>query len=187
MSTLHVENLKGLSSGSNANKIIVPSGQTIDASAGTLLPSADQVLQVKNVDFQNQTTSTTNEAYVDASGTDITLTAKSDNSKFYLIAHCQYYHSGGINGANIGFKRNSTKILGVDGNSGDAWFGFGNATNITNASFNISRSYLDSPSLSAGTSVTYKIMLGRWNSGTLYLNYTTYNTTSHFTVMEIAQ
>ena len=28
MSTLHVENLKGLSSGGNANKIIIPSGQT---------------------------------------------------------------------------------------------------------------------------------------------------------------
>ena len=31
MSTLHVENLKGLSSGGNANKIIVPSGQTLSA------------------------------------------------------------------------------------------------------------------------------------------------------------
>ena len=31
MSTLHVENLKGLSSGGNANKIIVPSGQTFSA------------------------------------------------------------------------------------------------------------------------------------------------------------
>ena len=29
MSTLHVENLKGLSSGANANKIIVPSNQTL--------------------------------------------------------------------------------------------------------------------------------------------------------------
>ena len=46
MSTLHVENLKGLSSGGNANKIIVPSGQTIDASAGTLVPSAGAVVQV---------------------------------------------------------------------------------------------------------------------------------------------
>ena len=46
MSTLHVENLKGLSSGGNANKIIVPSGQTIDASAGTLLPSEGQIVQV---------------------------------------------------------------------------------------------------------------------------------------------
>jgi len=31
MSTLHVENLKGLSSGGNANKIIVPSGQELHA------------------------------------------------------------------------------------------------------------------------------------------------------------
>lgn len=47
MSTLHVENLKGLSSGGNANKIIVPSGQTLDASGGTLVPSAGQVVQYK--------------------------------------------------------------------------------------------------------------------------------------------
>ena len=40
MSTIKVENLTGLTSGSNANKIIIPSGQTIDASAGTLVPSA---------------------------------------------------------------------------------------------------------------------------------------------------
>lgn len=184
MSILKVDTINEKTSG---NGVVIPSGQTLDVSAGTLLPSADQVLQVKNVDFQNQTSSTTNQTYVDASGTDITLTAKSDNSKFYLMAHCLFYHSGGINGANIGFKRDSTKILGVDGGAGDSWFGFGNATTLTNASFNISRSYLDSPSLSAGTNVTYKIMFGRWNTGTLYLNYTSYNTTSHFTVMEIAQ
>ena len=45
MSTLHVENLKGLSSGGNANKVIIPTGQTIDASAGTLTPSVGQVVQ----------------------------------------------------------------------------------------------------------------------------------------------
>ena len=37
MSTLHVENLKGLSSGGNANKIIVPSGQTLSASNGHVM------------------------------------------------------------------------------------------------------------------------------------------------------
>ena len=31
MSILHVENLKGLTTGSNANKIIVPSGQELHA------------------------------------------------------------------------------------------------------------------------------------------------------------
>ena len=186
-SELIVQNLKGPASGSNANKVIIPSGHTLDASSGAFIPEPDQILQVKHLDFQDQTSTTTSQAYIDATGTGITLTAKGTNSKFYLKANCQMYHSGGINGANIGFKRGSTKILGVDGGSGDTWFGFGNATNLTNASFNISRSYLDSPSLSSGSSVTYKIMFGRWNSGTLYLNYTTYNTTSHFTVMEIAQ
>lgn len=43
--TLTVQNLQGPSSGANANKIIVPSGQTLDASAGTLVPSAGQVVQ----------------------------------------------------------------------------------------------------------------------------------------------
>ena len=36
MSTLHVENLKGLTSGGNANKIVIPSGQTLDTTSGTL-------------------------------------------------------------------------------------------------------------------------------------------------------
>ena len=52
MSTLHVENLKGLSSGGNANKIIVPSGQTLDASAATITPSANQT--VKTSVFRSQ-------------------------------------------------------------------------------------------------------------------------------------
>ena len=67
MSTLHVENLKGLSSGGNANKIIVPSGQTVDASAGTLVPSAGQV--VKTETFNNNvalvTTSTSYQDVLD--------------------------------------------------------------------------------------------------------------------------
>ena len=44
-SELIVQNLKGPASGSNANKIIVPSGHTLDASGGTLVPSAGQVVQ----------------------------------------------------------------------------------------------------------------------------------------------
>ena len=53
MSTLHVENLKGLSSGGNANKIIVPSGQTLHA-AGHVV----QVAQYSNSTvYSNSTTS----------------------------------------------------------------------------------------------------------------------------------
>ena len=43
--TLQVENLIGPTSGSNANKVIIPSGQTLDASAATIVPNAGYVVQ----------------------------------------------------------------------------------------------------------------------------------------------
>jgi len=46
-SELYVETLKGLTSGANANKVIIPAGQTLDASAGTLIPSAGQIVQLQ--------------------------------------------------------------------------------------------------------------------------------------------
>ena len=81
MSTLHVENLKGLSSGGNANKIIVPSGQTIDASAGTLVPSAGQVIQVKhgatvNTSAFNTTLATGTTVYTGPTITPISTSSK---------------------------------------------------------------------------------------------------------------
>jgi len=51
MSTLQVENLIGPTSGSNANKVIIPSGQTLDASNGFVAP-AGSVINV--VTFQSQ-------------------------------------------------------------------------------------------------------------------------------------
>ena len=90
MSTLHVENLKGLSSGGNANKIIVPSGQTIDASAGTLVPSAGAVVQVKQTKwYSSQDTNNTSFTSVDASQLDIT--PKYSNSSFYINYNAHIY------------------------------------------------------------------------------------------------
>ena len=37
--TLQVENLIGPTSGSNANKVLIPSGQTLDASEGFIPPA----------------------------------------------------------------------------------------------------------------------------------------------------
>lgn len=44
-SELYVETLKGLTSGANANKVIIPSGQTLDASAGDFMPASGQYIQ----------------------------------------------------------------------------------------------------------------------------------------------
>ena len=104
MSTLHVENLKGLSSGSNANKIIVPSGQTIDASAGTLVPSAGQVVQ--NVVGSKWTTQTVNNttSYVDL--TSLAITPKYSNSLIKVMFH---YMAGG--GHALRLYRDSTVVF----------------------------------------------------------------------------
>jgi hypothetical protein len=43
-SELIVQTLKGPTTGANANKVIIPSGQTLDMSAGTLTPSSGQIV-----------------------------------------------------------------------------------------------------------------------------------------------
>jgi len=75
MSTLHVENLKGLSSGGNANKIIVPSGQTLTAPGHV----------IQTVDSSNSTELTTSSSgtWVDA-GETITITPKFATSKLHM-------------------------------------------------------------------------------------------------------
>jgi len=75
MSTLHVENLKDLSSGGNANKIIVPSGQTLTAPGHV----------IQTVDSSNSTELTTSSSgtWVDA-GETITITPKFATSKLHM-------------------------------------------------------------------------------------------------------
>ena len=73
--TLTVQNLQGPTSGANTNKVIIPSGQTIDASAGTLVPSAGQVVQVVRWNpVVNTTTSASNTTWLDLATTSMTFT-----------------------------------------------------------------------------------------------------------------
>ena len=65
MSTLHVENLKGLSSGGNANKIIVPSGQTF-------VPSVGQVIQKVHHSWSSESTNSST-SFADVSGSSFSL------------------------------------------------------------------------------------------------------------------
>ena len=83
MSTLHVENLKGLTSGGNANKIIVPSGQTLDASAATITPSANQTVKTSVSRSQSALGATTSTSYVDVLTSTIT---PSFNNSILLVS-----------------------------------------------------------------------------------------------------
>ena len=79
-SELYVETLKGLTSGANANKVIIPSGQTLDASAGTFTPSSGQVVQcVQQYNAANSEISTTSTSFV-ASGLKKTITPQYSDS-----------------------------------------------------------------------------------------------------------
>ena len=80
--TLIVQNLQGPASGANANKIIVPAGQVLDASAGTFTPSVDQIVQVKTGTTASQI-DTASTSYVVAN-LSVTITPKYANSLILL-------------------------------------------------------------------------------------------------------
>ena len=84
--TLTVQNIEGPSSGANANKIIIPSGQTLDASGGTLVPSAGAVVQcVQYYDPATLHESTSSSAFV---GSNIRKTITPKFSDSLIIAQC---------------------------------------------------------------------------------------------------
>ena len=93
MSTLHVENLKGLTSGGNANKIIVPSGQTIDASAGTLLPSEGQIVQVVKMTPTGSSFASTSNSFA-KTNLALSITPKYSNSLIKFEACASFLNTG---------------------------------------------------------------------------------------------
>ena len=120
MSTLHVENLKGLSSGGNANKIIIPSGQTLDASEG-FTPPAGMTLQTvhtsQDVDqtYSNYSSNTTASSYFISA----TITPKLSNSNILIQTFFQWSSWGTNSTGDFGFimQRDAGTILG-DSNNG---------------------------------------------------------------------
>ena len=88
MSTLQVENLIGPTSGSNANKVIIPSGQTLYA--------AGHVIQVVNMDTSSVTISSSSSL----TGTDLLLniTPKSSTSKILVNINAHMAGSGTSSG-----------------------------------------------------------------------------------------
>ena len=117
MSTLHVENLKGPTTGSNANKIIVPSGQTLDASGGTITPSSGQIVKVatyntgygsgaRTISSSASWTTiaingTSNNAVNCSQASNVITYNKSANSNLLITINFPSYNSPGGNGHGI--------------------------------------------------------------------------------------
>ena len=188
-SELIVQTIQGPSSGANANKVLIPSGHTLDVSGGTLVPSAGAVVQVLSA-TKTDTASFTTGSWIDVNGLSVTITPTSASSK--ILVSCDLFT--GINNVNSmywRFAKNSAPI-GV-GNSGTILSSGGYYSDVSNAVFSFSGtsgSFLDSPNTTS--SVTYNIQVRTYdNTQTGYLNRrgqdTLVGAISTLNIMEIAQ
>ena len=171
MSTLHVENLKGLSSGGNANKIIVPSGQTLDASNGFTAP-AGHVIQVVNQPFSTSM-NTSSQSFV-TTGHSVTITPKSSSSKILIsVQGGSWYNQAGQ--CYVTLYRGSSNLADSSGLAMQE-----NQPYIPHSFV-----YYDSPSTTSATTYTSYIRVNA--SGiTTYYSYPAYGKMG-MTAMEIAQ
>ena len=160
-SELYVETLKGLTSGANANKVIIPSGQTLDASAGSMvLPSGTggKVLQVVQQVLATQTDSTST-TMIDT-GLSASITPSSTSSKILVTVNHRTFKNSAAQGMDMQLLRDSTNLGEIvrghmyDGTTGE----------INSA---VTFCYLDSPSTTS--SVTYKTQFSHnnGNGGTI--------------------
>ena len=182
MSTLHVENLKGLSSGGNANKIIVPSGQALHAPG--------HVIQVQQAVMTAREQVSAGSMVNVGSGFEVAITPSSTSSKILVqtsltcIVNRHELVNSRLRRAITGGATTNINLLGYYNYTGnDEWVG------IT-----IAHNYLDSPSTTSAC--TYKLQIGAYqtSNGAYYINYnntqfgeTNNDGRSTITAMEIAQ
>lgn len=164
-SELYVETLKGLTSGANANKVIIPSGQTLDASAGGLtLPAGvgGKVLQV----VQNSTsgaTYTTSTSFVNTN-LSASITPSSTSSKVLISFNMQVIAP--VNTRAIVTVMRGNVSFGVDlGTSNGAGVGNTFTSSGENAG-TIAATILDTPSTTG--SQTYTVAVRNDAGGYIY-------------------
>jgi hypothetical protein len=92
-SILQVEELRGPTSGANANKVIIPSGQTLDASAGFIFPAGTVIQVARNWGTNGQGTNSTSFVQLNVS---VTITPKFDDSIIIVQFFATAYVDGGV-------------------------------------------------------------------------------------------
>ena len=192
MSTLQVENLIGQTSGSNANKIIIPSGQTLYA-AGHVI----QTLTDVSVITESTTSKASSNSFANSS-LSITITPKSASSKIIVSAVASTGSSNGADGSTIlRMIRDSTPI-GIGNASGNrirAGSGRGTSNQDGNTMLNIPLQITDTPNTTSAVTYTLQFAIRGTGAGTAYLNRSGSDadsvehqrTSSSLVVQEIAQ
>ena len=165
-SELIVQTLKGPTSGANANKVIIPSGQTLDASAGGItLPAGvgGKVLQVVQT-VKTNTASHSGGTYASV-GLDVTITPSSTSSKILLIFSFAFGSNTGS--ANIDMRLYNTTTstaVSTDPYFTDRWPTDGQSAYYCH---NINFNHLDSPNTTSSTSYSVQF---KTNAGAITIN-----------------
>jgi hypothetical protein len=187
MSTLQVENLIGPTSGSNANKVIIPSGQTLDASNGFIPPAGSVVQVVKTGGTNPAFTSVTSTSFV-ATNLQLDITPKYANSLLKIEAsHSYWWSTSGLSGgtyASFTFYRDSTtNIASAHGGVASLEGGLS-----ANNNFNRQTNYIEYDSPNTTNTVNYKVYIKQWAQVTssLYV-IDNANGRNTITITEIAQ
>ena len=183
MSTLTVQTLQAPTSGANANKVIIPSGHTLDASNGFVAP-AGHIIQTVVGSTNSLTTGTATFATI-GSGS---ITPISTSSKILLILQMHVYVGSQATdewvGCLIRVTRNGTVINGDNGADpyGNGAFKQNDSDRYMEYS---TRMYIDSPS--STSSVSYVIQgAAKASRSTMYINSADYGDGGNFYLQEIA-
>jgi len=190
-SEIIVQTLKGPTSGANANKVIIPSGQTLDIN--TWSPPAGTVLQVVSVSKTDEVSHNTT-SYA-SFGLDGNITPSSTSSKILVIVSVNCISCSNGSGVLIRTRRGSTDLIvnttsGAT-NSNTGWFTGGGQiyTGQNRQRDSATITVLDSPSTT--DQITYACQFKVVDSGaTAYINRMALaadtGSVSTMTLMEIA-
>lgn len=186
--TLTVQNLQGPASGANANKVIIPSGHTLDASGGTLVPSAGAVVQVVDATFTTQYTINTDGGWTEIGS--LSITPKYATSKIVITStNHVYVNSGTANNWRSAHQRLLRGSTELTGDTGSDPYGEGNyAVDAADRFMTYSTlHYVDEPNTTSST--TYKMQFRRKNSQTndIVINAGAYGRGGMMMITEIAQ
>ena len=179
-SEIIVQTIKAPTSGANANKVIIPSGVTLDANAGDFRPPAGAVIQTLNNTLTAQTG--TNSTSFVTTGLSVTITPKYANSKILITTSGTSYSEGDNLHQYHTIYRGSTNL----GSSSEGMTIFSAASNTYGRWSNSGLHYLDSPNTTSAVTYTVYFKTHTSSGGTTYFVYSA-NHPHRMIVQEIAQ
>jgi hypothetical protein len=196
---LTVQTIQGPTSGANANKVIIPAGQTLSVADGVQasdMPAGSVIQVVQTVSYATE--STTTSAFTEISSLTTSITPKFDTSKILVRVFINFSCQSNSYPA-FDLYRDTTAISRPSASGTGVKTSFGTfapvADNPALRMIQAQHEFLDSPATASSVSYSVKQSMQRSNNYQFKLNSSItisddnqyYRTSSTMTLMEIAQ